>query len=125
MDTLTINNSTKSFMKTDLPKINVGDTVKVYTLVKENKGIRSQIFEGVVLELRHGNIDSTMVVRKLSDAGVFVEKIFALHTPAVEKIEVTKKGAPRRAKLRYLRTRVGKQALFVKSATPVLKKSAK
>ena len=116
MDTIQISKVTKTFIKEDLPQINVGDTVKVFSKVKETKGIRSQAFEGLVIEHRHGGVDETIVVRKLADAGVFVEKIFAIHSPVIDKIEVIKKGRVRRAKLRYLRNRVGKQALFVKPA---------
>ncbi|MEI7603569.1 MAG: 50S ribosomal protein L19 [bacterium] len=116
MDTVQISKVTSSQIKTDLPTINVGDTVKVFTKVKEAKGIRSQAFEGIVTEHRHGGIETTIVVRKLSDAGVFVEKILAIHSPAVDKIEIIKKGRVRRAKLGYLRGRVGKQALYVKPA---------
>ena len=75
----------------------------------------------MVIEHRHGNLETTIVVRKLSDAGIFVEKIIALHSPAIDKIEIVKKGSVRRAKLHYLRSRVGKQALYVK---PVKAKKA-
>ena len=114
MDTIQISRVVKQHIKTDLPQLNVGDTVKVFSKVKETKGIRSQAFEGIVIEHRHGGIDTTIVVRKLADAGIFVEKIFAIHSPIIDKIEIVKKGDVRRAKLRYLRNRVGKQALFVK-----------
>jgi len=114
MDTVQILQITKSHLKTDLPKINVGDTIRVYTKVKEAKGVRSQAFEGLVIQLRHGGTEESITVRKLASAGVFVEKIFAVHSPAIDKIDVIKKGRVRRAKLGYLRNRVGKQALYVK-----------
>jgi large subunit ribosomal protein L19 len=117
MNTAQIKLITESHLKTDLPDIKVGDTIKVFTKVKEAKGVRSQAYEGLVLEMRHGGTDSSIVVRKLCDAGVFCEKIFAIHSPALDKIEIMKKGNVRRAKLRYLRNRVGKQALYVKPAT--------
>ena len=125
MDTIQISKVIKPFLKEDLPQINVGDTVKVFTKVKETKGMRSQAFEGVVTEHRHGGIDTTIVVRKLADAGIFVEKIFAIHSPIIDKIDIMKRGSVRRAKLRYLRNRVGKQALFVKPVKVVKQTEAK
>lgn len=115
MNTALVQKMVQSHLKTDLPQINVGDTIKVFTKVKENKGIRNQAFEGIVMEKRHGGINETIVVRRLSDGGIFCEKIFAIHSPAIDKVNVTKKGQVRRAKLHYLRDRVGKQALFVKT----------
>ena len=96
-------------LKSDLPKFSAGDTVKVHIRVKEGKRERIQIFEGVVLKRQNGGVRETFTVRKIS-FGVGVEKIFPVHSPSIEKIEVTRKGKVRRAKLNYLRDRVGKAA---------------
>ena len=96
-------------LKSDLPKFSAGDTVKVHIRVKEGKRERIQIFEGVVLKRQNGGVRETFSVRKIS-FGVGVEKIFPVHSPSIEKIEVTRKGKVRRAKLNYLRDRVGKAA---------------
>ena len=96
-------------LKSDLPKFSAGDTVKVHIRVKEGKRERIQIFEGVVLNRQNGGVRETFTVRKIS-FGVGVEKIFPVHSPSIEKIEVTRKGKVRRAKLNYLRDRVGKAA---------------
>ena len=96
-------------LKSDLPKFSAGDTVKVHIRVKEGKRERIQIFEGVVLKRQNGGVRETFTVRKIS-FGVGVEKIFPVHSPRIEKIEVTRKGKVRRAKLNYLRDRVGKAA---------------
>ena len=94
-------------LKSDLPKFSAGDTVKVHIRVKEGKRERIQIFEGVVLKRQNGGVRETFTVRKIS-FGVGVEKIFPVHSPSIEKIEVTRKGKVRRAKLYYLRDRTGK-----------------
>ena len=96
-------------LKSDLPKFSAGDTVKVHIRVKEGKRERIQIFEGVVLKRQNGGVRETYTVRKIS-FGVGVEKILPVHSPSIEKIEVTRKGKVRRAKLNYLRDRVGKAA---------------
>ncbi|CBH21695.1 50S ribosomal subunit protein L19 [Acetoanaerobium sticklandii] len=96
-------------LKSDLPQFSAGDTVKVHIRVKEGKRERIQIFEGVVLKRQNGGVRETFTVRKIS-FGVGVEKIFPVHSPSIEKIEVTRKGKVRRAKLNYLRDRVGKAA---------------
>ena len=96
-------------LKSDLPKFSAGDSVKVHIRVKEGKRERIQIFEGVVLKRQNGGVRETFTVRKIS-FGVGVEKIFPVHSPSIEKIEVTRKGKVRRAKLNYLRDRVGKAA---------------
>ena len=96
-------------LKSDLPKFSAGDTVKVHIRVKEGKRERIQIFEGVVLKRQNGGVRETFTVRKIS-FGVGVENIFPVHSPSIEKIEVTRKGKVRRAKLNYLRDRVGKAA---------------
>ncbi|WP_073149045.1 50S ribosomal protein L19 [Paramaledivibacter caminithermalis] len=99
----------KEQLKSDLPEIGVGDTVKVHLKVKEGKRERIQIFEGVVLKKQNGGARETFTVRKIS-YGVGVEKTLPLHSPKIDKIEVTRKGKVRRAKLNYIRQRVGKSA---------------
>ena len=100
---------TMDYKKTDIPEFNVGDTLKVHVKIVEGQRERIQIFEGYVLKMQHGGINETFTVRKLSQ-GVGVEKTFPLHSPRIEKIEVVKRGKVRRAKLNYLRNRVGKKA---------------
>ncbi len=87
----------------------VGDTVRVSAKIKEGNRERIQVFEGVVLKRQNGGIRETFTVRKLSN-GVGVEKTWPLHSPTIEKIEVVRRGKVRRAKLNYLRNRVGKSA---------------
>ena len=97
------------YVKQDVPKFNVGDTVKVYVKIKEGNRERVQIFEGFVLKKQNGGVSETFTVRRIA-SGVGVEKTFPLHSPKVEKVEVVKKGAVRRAKLNYMRGRTGKAA---------------
>ncbi len=99
----------KENMKKDIPKFNVGDTVRVYVKVVEGSRERLQAFEGIVIQKRHGGIRETFTVRRLS-YGVGVERVFPVHSPKVERIEVIRRGKVRRAKLYYLRNRVGKAA---------------
>ena len=96
-------------LKAEVPAFNVGDTVKVYAKIKEGNRERIQIFEGTVLKKQGGSTRATFTVRKNSN-GVGVEKTWPLHSPNVEKVEVVRKGKVRRAKLNYLRNRVGKKA---------------
>ena len=96
-------------LKESVPEFNVGDTVKVHAKIKEGNRERIQIFEGTVIKRQGGSNRETFTVRKASN-GVGVEKTWLLHSPAVEKIEVIRKGKVRRAKLYYLRDRVGKKA---------------
>lgn len=95
--------------KTDLPKIWPGDTVKVSVKVREGNKERIQVYEGVVISVKNGGIAETINVRKISN-GVGVERTFPLHSPNVAKIDVTRRGKVRRAKLYYLRDKVGKDA---------------
>jgi large subunit ribosomal protein L19 len=104
-----IDSITASQLRTDLPEFRPGDTVKVYAKVVEGTRERVQIFEGVVIARQGSGISETYTVRKIS-SGVGVERIFPLHTPRVEKIEVIRRGAVRRAKLYYLRNLQGKAA---------------
>lgn len=96
-------------LKENAPQFNVGDTVKVYGKIKEGNRERIQVFEGTVLKKQGGSTRETFTVRKFSN-GVGVEKTWPLHSPNVEKVEVVRKGKVRRAKLNYLRGRVGKRA---------------
>ena len=96
-------------LKAEVSNFNVGDTVKVYAKVKEGNRERIQVFEGTVLKRQNGGIKETFTVRKTSN-GIGVEKTWPLHSPIVEKIEVIRCGKVRRAKLNYLRQRVGKAA---------------
>ena len=100
---------TQKHLKAEAPQVQVGDTVRVHLKVKEGNRERIQVFEGTVIAKKHGGIGETVTVRRLS-YGVGVEKVFPLHAPTVEKIEVVRKGKVRRAKLYYLRDRVGKAA---------------
>ena len=95
--------------RTDLPEFKPGDTVRVHIKVTEGGRERLQVFEGVVIGRRGGGLRETFTVRKVSQ-GVGVERTFPLHAPTIEKIEVTREGRARRAKLYYLRERVGKAA---------------
>ena len=96
-------------LKAEPSKFNVGDTVKVYGRIKEGNRERVQVFEGIVLKRQGGGVRETFTVRKTSN-GVGVEKTWPVHSPNVEKVEVVRRGKVRRAKLFYLRGRVGKKA---------------
>jgi large subunit ribosomal protein L19 len=96
-------------LRTDLPEFNVGDTVKVHIRIKEGNKERVQIFEGTVLKKQNGGARETFTVRRFA-SGVGVEKTFPINTPVIEKIDVVRRGKVRRAKLFYLRDRVGKAA---------------
>ena len=96
-------------MKENAPEFNVGDTVKVYAKIKEGNRERIQVFEGTVLKKQGGSSRATFTVRKNSN-GIGVEKTWPLHSPSVERVEVVRRGKVRRAKLNYLRKRVGKSA---------------
>ncbi len=96
-------------LKAEVAEFAVGDTVKVYNKIKEGHKVRIQIFEGTVIKRQGGSNRATFTVRKTSN-GVGVEKTWPLHSPNVEKIEVVRRGKVRRAKLLYLRDRVGKAA---------------
>ena len=100
---------TQEYEKTEIPAFGVGDTVRVHIKIKEGNRERIQVFEGFVLKRQNGGISETFTVRKIS-SGVGVEKTFPLHSPKIEKIEVTRRGAVRRAKLNYMRERTGKAA---------------
>lgn len=101
-------------LKAEPPKCDVGDTVRVHIKVKEGNRERIQVYEGTVIGKKHGGIEETVTVRRIS-YGVGVEKVFPLHAPSIEKIEVVRHGKVRRAKLYYLRNRVGKAAKIKES----------
>ncbi|MGI6556600.1 50S ribosomal protein L19 [uncultured Pseudoramibacter sp.] len=96
-------------MKKEVTPFEVGDTVRVHVRVIEGKRERIQMFEGVVLKKQHGGINESFTVRKLS-SGIGVERTFPVHSPKVAQIDVVRRGKVRRAKLNYLRDRVGKAA---------------
>ena len=96
-------------LKADAPQFSVGDTVKVYGKIKEGNRERIQVFEGTVIKRQNGGAKETFTVRKFSN-GVGVEKTWPLHSPIVTKIQVVRRGKVRRAKLYYLRDRIGKRA---------------
>lgn len=100
---------TNEQLKTEVPQFNVGDTVKVHNKIVEGTRERIQLFEGTVIAKKNGGISETFTVRRVS-YGVGVEKTFPLHSPNVAKVEVVRVGKVRRAKLYYLRDRVGKAA---------------
>ena len=99
----------KKYMKNETPDFRPGDTVRVHVKVTEGTRQRIQMFEGVVIARKHGGLDETFVVRKVSN-GVGVERIFPLHCPSLDQIEVKRQGKVRRAKLYYLRKLSGKAA---------------
>ncbi len=99
----------KENMKTEAPKVEIGDYVRVHVKVKEGNRERVQVFEGTVIAKRGEGVKETFTVRRIS-YGVGVERIFPLHSPRLEKVELVRKGKVRRAKLYYLRQRVGKAA---------------
>ncbi|MBD9061370.1 MAG: 50S ribosomal protein L19 [Ruminococcaceae bacterium] len=96
-------------MKAEAPVVEVGDLVKVHVKIKEGEKFRIQIFEGTVIAKKHGGINETFTVRRVAH-GCGIERVFPLHSPTVEKVEVIRNGKVRRAKLYYLRDRVGKAA---------------
>ena len=104
-----IKNIEAAQLKETVPSFNVGDTVRVSAKIKEGNRERIQDFEGTVIKRQNGGVRETFTVRKTSN-GIGVEKTWPLHSPNVEKIEVVRKGKVRRAKLNYLRDRVGKKA---------------
>ena len=93
----------------EVPQVEVGDTVRVHVKVKEGSRERIQVFEGIVIAKKHGGLEETFTVRRLA-YGVGVEKVFPIHSPLIEKVETVRSGYVRRAKLYYLRGRVGKAA---------------
>ena len=100
---------TSQYMKEELPQMNVGDTVRVHVKIKEGTRERVQVFEGTIIARKHGGIEESITVRRLS-YGVGCEKVFPVHSPKIVKVETVRRGKVRRAKLYYLRNRLGKAA---------------
>ena len=100
---------TSQYMKEELPQMNVGDTVRVHVKIKEGARERVQAFEGTIIARKHGGIEESITVRRLS-YGVGCEKVFPVHSPNIVKVETVRRGKVRRAKLYYLRSRLGKAA---------------
>ena len=100
---------TSQYMKEELPEVNVGDTVRVHVKIKEGTRERIQVFEGTVIAKKHGGIEESFTVRRIS-YGVGCEKVFPIHSPNIVKVETVRRGKVRRAKLYYLRDRLGKAA---------------
>ena len=96
-------------LKNKIPELKIGDTVKVYQRIKEGNRERIQVFEGIIIKKQGGGVNATFTVRKIA-YGVGVEKTFLVHSPMVEKVELVRVGKARRAKLYYLRDRIGKAA---------------
>ncbi len=105
----TIRAITNEQLRTDLPKLEIGDTIRLHLKVKEGNKERIQMFEGTLIARKNGGISETITVRRIA-SGVGVEKIFPIHSPNIDKIDVIRHGKVRRAKLYYLRGRVGKAA---------------
>ena len=104
-----IKNIEATQLKSEVADFNVGDTVKVHVWIKEGEKPRIQIFEGTVIAKKHGGISETFTVRRVAH-GCGIERVFPLHSPVVDKVEIVRCGKVRRAKLYYLRDRVGKAA---------------
>ena len=100
---------TEQYMKPELPEMNVGDTVRITVRVKEGSRERNQAFEGIIIAKKHGGINETITVRRIS-YNVGCEKIFPVHSPSIVSVDIVRRGKVRRAKLYYLRDRVGKKA---------------
>ena len=98
-----------SSLKSDVPEISVGNTVKVHVKIKEGEKYRIQVFEGTVIAKKHGGINESFTVRRVAH-GCGIERVFPLHSPIIEKVETVRVGSVRRGKLYYLRDRVGKAA---------------
>ncbi len=107
----------QAYLRDDFPDFRPGDTVRVHVRVVEGNRARTQIFEGVVLRRQGGGLRESFTVRKVS-FGVGVERTFPVHTPSIDRIEVTRRGKVRRAKLYYLRERVGKKARIKEKREP-------
>ncbi|MBQ8119316.1 MAG: 50S ribosomal protein L19 [Ruminococcus sp.] len=99
----------ESSMRKEIPEINIGDTVKVHVKIVEGDKSRIQVFEGTVIAKKHGGISETFTVRRVAH-GCGIERVFPVHSPSVDKVEIVRRGKVRRAKLYYLRDRVGKAA---------------
>ncbi len=115
MNTSLLQKVESSYLKTDnRGDFTVGDTVKVYNIIREGEKSRTQIYEGIVIMIKGSGTRTMFTVRKISD-GIGVEKIFPLHSPNVDKVEIVRSGHGRKSRLFYLRDRIGKSALKVKA----------
>ena len=114
----------KSYINPEIANFNVGDRVVVHFKIVEGSTERVQLYEGVVLQKRGSGLRATFTVRKIS-SGIGVERIFPIHSPRIAKVEVKNKGKVRRAKLYYLRSRIGKEALKVKEKFATVRTKAK
>ena len=113
MNTIILNKIEEKYIIDERKNVKVGDTIKVHTKIVEGEKERIQIFQGIVLARKHSGTHENIVVRKISkDIGV--ERIFPLHSPNIANIEIVKRGQVRRAKLNYMRKRIGKKALLIK-----------
>jgi large subunit ribosomal protein L19 len=99
----------QSSLKAETPELNIGDTVKVHVRIKEGDKYRIQVFEGTIIAKKHGGIQETFTVRRVAH-GCGIERVFPVHSPVVDKVEIIRRGKVRRAKLYYLRDRMGKAA---------------
>ena len=99
----------EEYMKPELPTMNVGDTVRVTVRVKEGNRERNQAFEGIIIAKKHGGINETITVRRIS-YNVGCEKVFPVHSPTIVSVDTVRRGKVRRAKLYYLRDKIGKKA---------------
>jgi len=106
----------QEYLKKKIPDFNVGDTVRVHVKIKEGEKERVQVFEGTVIAKKHSGINETFTVRKVS-YGIGVERVFPIHSPMIKKIKVKRKGKIRRAKLYYLRERIGKAQIIKEKKT--------
>jgi large subunit ribosomal protein L19 len=104
-----VNSIASEYLRTDLPAFKAGDRITVHYKIKEGAKERIQLFQGDVIQRRNAGIDETFTVRKISN-GIGVERIFPMHSPFIDKIEVNRKGRVRRARIFYLRTQIGKAA---------------
>ena len=108
----------EEYTKSDIPDFAVGDTVRVHVRVVEGNRERIQVFEGVVIRYRGGSNGTNFTVRRIASHGIGVERVFLLHSPRVERIEVTRRGKVRRAQLYYLRGRTGRAARIKERSRP-------
>ncbi|MBN1331403.1 50S ribosomal protein L19 [Candidatus Dojkabacteria bacterium] len=110
MDTDILNKAEQTYLKTDIPEFEVGDTIAVHTIIREKGKQRIQVFKGVVIAIKGSGTRKTFTVRKVATGGIGVEKILPLHSPNIKKIEFIKKGKVKRSKIYYMRKRIGKLA---------------
>lgn len=116
MDTKILEKVEQSYIKTNIPEFEVGDTVAVHTIIREKDKQRKQIFKGIVIAIKNSGARKTFTVRKIS-YGIGVEKIFPIHSTNISKIEFIRKGKVKRSKLYYMRERIGKRATKIAEGT--------